>query len=546
MKPTRTLFLFFWSLFLSVHIAAAEEPLTMTLRTRQISGTAQLLSEKWLPSQTAIIVCDMWDLHPCKNAFLRENEMAPRLNEVLEKARSQGVFIIHAPSACMAPYEQTPARLRAQSAPRAAILPDNIDKWCKQIPSEEAALYPLDQSDGGSDDDPAQHETWAQELVAKGRNPNAAWASQTSALRIDQDKDAISDSGSEIWNLLESRGIRNVILSGVHTNMCVAGRPFGLRQMAKNGKHVVLLRDLTDTMYNPKSWPYVSHTRGTELFIEYVEKRICPTLTSDQFLGGKPFEFSSATAGPKRTRILLLGDSTTEAKFPKLLAPEEPQLEDIIRILLAREPDLPGVDVLNLGLSGEFIRRLLDTNRYDKQAANLKDLDFVIVRYGLNDRSKREDFDSNFPKDFHELIARLRADHPKATIIPMTVIPYAVGDNNSRINDLVRQIAAEERLPLFDIHPRYSAELEKGPNMLNYRRYPLSKIPEALKPFARPYVYPGSDPHVVVLDNRLDSHFGDLPGWYGDRHPNLAGYHVIADETAKFLAPLIREKQFAK
>jgi len=82
--------------------------------------------------------------------------------------------------------------------------------------------------------------------------------------------------------------------------------------------------------------------------------------------------------------------------------------------------------------------------------------------------------------------------------------------------------------------------------MLNYRRYPLSKIPENLKPFARPYIYPGADPQVVVLDNRLDSHFGHLPGWYGDRHPNLAGYHVIADETAKFLAPLIREKEAAK
>jgi hypothetical protein len=44
-----------------------------------------------------------------------------------------------------------------------------------------------------------------------------------------------------------------------------------------------------------------------------------------------------------------------------------------------------------------------------------------------------------------------------------------------------------------------------------------------------------------VLDNRLDAHFGHLPGWYGDRHPNLAGYHVIASETAKWLAPVMLE-----
>ena len=34
-----------------------------------------------------------------------------------------------------------------------------------------------------------------------------------------------------------------------------------------------------------------------------------------------------------------------------------------------------------------------------------------------------------------------------------------------------------------------------------------------------------------------------LPGWYGDRHPNLAGYNAIADETAKYLAKLLREEK---
>jgi type 1 glutamine amidotransferase len=106
----------------------------------------------------------------------------------------------------------------------------------------------------------------------------------------------------EIWNLLEERGIRNVLLLGVHTNMCVLGRPFGLRQMAKNGKHVVLVRDLTDTMYNPARWPYVNHFRGTDLVVEHVEKFVCPTITSDQLLGdSKPLRFKNDA----RTRIVL-------------------------------------------------------------------------------------------------------------------------------------------------------------------------------------------------------------------------------------------------
>jgi lysophospholipase L1-like esterase len=80
--------------------------------------------------------------------------------------------------------------------------------------------------------------------------------------------------------------------------------------------------------------------------------------------------------------------------------------------------------------------------------------------------------------------------------------------------------------------------------MLNYRRFPLAQIPPKLRGVARPYLSDGKDPSalVEVLDNRLDAHFGNLQGWFGDRHPNLAGYRVIADETAKFLAPIIRQR----
>lgn len=524
--------------------SAAETPLPLALRSRSPAGAARVEKESWLPSRTAIIVCDMWDLHHCRNAVVREGEMAPRMNEVLEKARAAGALIIHAPSGCMKPYEGTPARERAKSAPTAARIPDRIGEWCRQIPAEEAAVYPIDQSDGGEDDDPGEHAEWAAELAAKGLNPKAPWTRQIDVLRIDQEKDAISDSGAEIWNLLESRGIDQVVLMGVHVNMCVAGRPFGLRQMAKNGKRVVLMRDLTDAMYNPRRWPFVSHVRGTELFIEHVEKRICPTITSDQILGdGKVFAFGDATAGPKRLQILLLGDSTTEAGIPKKFAPDEPQFEDNLRILLATEPGLPPADVHNEGVSGEFIRRLLDSGRYDKDVATKPKVDYIFIRYGLNDASKREKFAENFPKDFRELLGRLRQDHPGAEIVAMTAIPYSTVNNHGEINALIARIAREEKLALFDIAPRYLAELEKGPDMLNYRRYSLAKVPEALRPLATPYVQPGADPQIVVLDNRLDAFFGHLPGWFSDRHPTLAGYNVIASETAKFLAPLIRAKQ---
>ncbi len=124
-----------------------------------------------------------------------------------------------------------------------------------------------------------------------GRNPNTPWKQQTDLIKIDDAADFISDRGDEVWNILQHRGIKNVILTGVHTNMCVLGRPFGLRQMARNGKNVVLMRDMTDTMYNPKRWPYVSHFEGTRCVISHIERFVCPTITSDQIIGGKPFRF---------------------------------------------------------------------------------------------------------------------------------------------------------------------------------------------------------------------------------------------------------------
>lgn len=240
-----------------------------------------------------------------------------------------------------------------------------------------------------------------------------------------------------------------------------------------------------------------------------------------------------------KLQILLVGDSTTEGSVPRRLNPKGPHLEDVVRILLAAEKDLPPCNVINLGLSGEFIRRLIDSGRYDKDIAKKPGVDYIFLRYGINDLAKRENFDENFPKDYHELIAKLRADHPAARLIIMTVIPFSDEEKSSRINALNRKVAETEKLPLFDIYPRYAEEMKRGPNMLNYRRYPLDRIPAQYQELVKPLAY-GNPPKVEIMDNQYDAHFANLPKWFDDRHPNLAGYHVIGDETAKYLVKMIR------
>jgi nicotinamidase-related amidase len=285
--------------------AGSDETLALRLRSRAEAapGQYEVVEKKadWDPARTAVIVCDMWDLHHCLNAVRRCEQMAPRMDRVLTALRERGAVVIHAPSGCMAAYDDHPARRHALATPRAQDQPRDIGQWCRQIASEAKGTYPIDQADGGEDDDPAEHAAWVAKLAALGRNPKAPWQRQTDRLAI-ADSDYISDSGEEIWSILEHRRIGHVVLLGVHLNMCVLGRPFGLRQMARNGRDVVLMRDLTDTMYNPERAPRVSHYAGTDLMVEHVEKYVCPTITSDQVVGGAPLRFR----GDRRPHLVMV------------------------------------------------------------------------------------------------------------------------------------------------------------------------------------------------------------------------------------------------
>jgi nicotinamidase-related amidase len=265
---------------LAADSTADDLKLYATSRVEEPAGSGQFectyKTLHWDPKKTAIIVCDMWDDHWCKGAAARVAEIAPRMNDFIAEARNRGVLIVHSPSECMKAYADHPARLRAKNIPRVE-LPDFMRQQCSGLDVEKQVKWPIDQSDGGCDCTPP---------CPKSR----PWKKQIDTIKITDD-DAISDSGVEIASLFAQRGIENVMLVGVHENMCVVGRSFGLRNMVRLGKNVVLVRDMTDALYNPQKEPHVSHLRGTELVCEHIEKYICPTVTSSDLLGGSAFRF---------------------------------------------------------------------------------------------------------------------------------------------------------------------------------------------------------------------------------------------------------------
>jgi nicotinamidase-related amidase len=221
-------------------------------------------SADWKASETAIIICDMWNDHYCVSAAERVGVMAPQMNRVLSAARAAGVLIIHAPSGVMEAYADTAQRKRMQAAPPVTP-PVPIEKWCYLDPKHEPEM-PVDTSKCACDD-------------PSPRPAVRFFNRQHPAIDI-MGYDGISDRGDEIYNYLRKLGIKNVALMGVHTNMCVLGRPFGIRQQVRLGLNTVLVRDLTDAMYDPRQPPYVSHTRGTELVVEHIEKHWCPSILS--------------------------------------------------------------------------------------------------------------------------------------------------------------------------------------------------------------------------------------------------------------------------
>lgn len=236
-------------------------------RREEPKGSGQITVDEraveWQAAETAIIICDVWDDIYCQRALQRIGVLAPQINRVVTAARDRGVMIIHAPSGTMDVYADTPYRRRMLQAAKADP-PVPIAGWC-YLDREREPELPLDVTNPCDDPEPPPQ-------VRRYHRENPA---------IDiTGFDGVSDSGVEIYNFFRQEGIKNVAILGVHTNMCVLGRSFGIRQMVRLGIDVVLVRDLTDAMYDPRQPPHVSHARGTELIVEHIERYWCSSIES--------------------------------------------------------------------------------------------------------------------------------------------------------------------------------------------------------------------------------------------------------------------------
>ena len=218
----------------------------------------------WPTSETALVLCDVWDRHWCRGAEARLAKLLPGLNAAASAAREKGVLIVHAPSDTLDFYAGHPARKRALEAPPVEPPPE-ID--------HDDPPTPVLTHDPTSCDTPPD-------------TPARVWTRQHAEIEINPDRDVISDDGRELYSLYRARSITRVLIAGVHANMCMLGRSFAIKQMVRWGMDVALVRDLTDAQYSPAQPPYVPHDVGTRLVVEFIEKFWCPSIESAQLARG--------------------------------------------------------------------------------------------------------------------------------------------------------------------------------------------------------------------------------------------------------------------
>ena len=215
--------------------------------------------------------------------------------------------------------------------------------------------------------------------------------------------------------------------------------------------------------------------------------------------------------------LMLIGDCTVATTY----LPHPLKNERILESRLHAAYPADGCVVTNEGLDGETVAQFL--KRYDRTFRRNDDPDYVLVRYGVNDR-KAYGVDG-FRTYLQQLHRRLSTDFPRARLLLETgmYVDYPAHyefDRNPLLEPIygvVRELAQRYELPLVDIYARMRRETMRGNWDLRVRGYGVV------------------DDEIPVLGAGQDHlHAGDVR-WWTNIHPNPAGIAVIADEELRVL-----------
>lgn len=240
--------------------AAFATELELTLQTRDpVTGKVVLTTGKVDARRVGVIAVDVWNFHWCKTATMRVDAIVPRMNKALEAARALGMTVMLCPSDVVENYVGYPQREAIFALPKVAV-PKVTDVTCPPAPDP-----------GG---------------CACGRERcavNYGWDGMHPALVIG-DADLMPDTQAEVYAVCQKYGLTHLIFVGFHTQVCLLGKPMGLRAMKAAGLTCVLARDMTDA--HPGYDPSRNFTPdlNTEQVVEHFEKHLAPSIHLQQEL----------------------------------------------------------------------------------------------------------------------------------------------------------------------------------------------------------------------------------------------------------------------
>ena len=227
--------------------------IALSLQTRGPDGRIAVERKAIDPHKVGIVVVDMWNYHWCKTAAMRVGSLVPRMNRVLDAARQMGMTVMLCPSDVVDNYVGWPQREKIFAMPRFEV-PPLLKVEC-----------PKPQDPGG---------------CACGRERcvvNYGWDGMHPDLKIDAN-DLMPDTLEDVYSLCRQRGLTHLIYCGVHTQVCLLGKPMGLRNLKAAGLSCILARDLTDA--HPGYDPARDFTPdlNTSQVVEHFERYLAPSV----------------------------------------------------------------------------------------------------------------------------------------------------------------------------------------------------------------------------------------------------------------------------
>jgi nicotinamidase-related amidase len=218
------------------------------------------------PEQAALVMVDVWDIHPYESHLERGGEITrDRLVPVADACRAAGVTVVHAPSPGQA--VKYPQWVR-YAGDREVVGPSaSEDSW----PPKDFRSRTGEYARFAKPEHKRRQDWLADELPKRAIMPCIE----------PKPADFVVQNGDQLHRLLRHRGILHLFYAGFATNMCVLHRDYGIIAMQKRGYNIVLLRDCTVGIESAETVADMVHTRAA---VSIVEMIFGVTATSEQFI----------------------------------------------------------------------------------------------------------------------------------------------------------------------------------------------------------------------------------------------------------------------